>query len=331
MTTAQSPIPTGFSAYSTAADVVDGIDLAGKTAIVTGGASGLGRESVRVLAAAGARVIVPARDVGRAEAVLAGFGAEIWPMDLLDPVSIDAFAERFLAEKAALSILLNSAGVMALPERRLDARGFETQFATNHFGHFQLTLRLLPALQGASGARVVSVSSKGHRFSPVVFDDIHFAHRPYDPWAAYGQSKTANALFAVALDARFAEAGIRAFAVHPGGILDTNLGRHLPVDAFRDLGVIDAQGKPIIDPDRDLKTVEQGAATQVWCAVSPQLDGKGGVYCEDCTIAPLLEVGTDGNLLRPGGIGLRGVFPHAVDADAARRLWTLSMEALALA
>lgn len=328
MTTPQSPIPSGFTAFSTAEEVAKGIDLSGKTAIVTGGYSGLGRETSRVLQQAGARVIVPARDVARAKTALAGLDVEIRAMDLLDPASIDAFAETFLAEKVPLDILVNSAGIMALPTRTLDARGFELQFATNHFGHFQLTARLWPALAEAGGARVVAVSSKGHRFSPVEFDDIHFTDRPYDPWQAYGQSKTANVLFAVALDAFGRKDGVRAFALHPGGILDTNLARHLPADAFEALGVIDAMGKPIIDPAHDLKTVEQGAATQVWCAVSPHLADKGGVYCEDSDIAPLLTDETARDLFKPGNMALHGVFPYAVDPEAAERLWQISEEAL---
>lgn len=191
MPTPQAPIGSGFGAATTAADVIAGIDLGGKAAIVTGGYSGLGRETVRALKAAGARVIVPARDVGRSAAALAGLDAEIEPMDLLDPASIDAFTAKFLSSAQPLHILINSAGIMACPLSR-DARGYEAQFATNHLGHFQLALRLWPALVRAEGARVVSVSSWGHHFSPVIFDDPNSERREYDPWSAYGQSKTAN-------------------------------------------------------------------------------------------------------------------------------------------
>ncbi|CAH2602574.1 putative oxidoreductase [Rhodovastum atsumiense] len=324
MTTPQTPIGSGFGKASTADAVMAGIDLAGSTAIVTGGYSGLGRETVRVLLAAGARVIVPARDVGRARAALADLAAaEVWPMDLLDPAAIDAFAARFLAEGTKLHILVNSAGIMALPDLTLDARGHELQFATNHLGHFQLTLRLWPALRAAGGARVVAVSSLGHRFSPVVFEDIDFRHRPYVPFAAYGQSKTANALFAVALDRRGAADGVRAFAVHPGGIVETNLGKHLDPARLRDIGAIDAQGQPVIDPERGLKTPAMGAATQVWCATSPALAGKGGVYCEDCDISVPLPPHA-GDIVIGDTMAVGGVYPHAVDPTAAERLWTLS-------
>ncbi|OIQ87411.1 2,3-dihydro-2,3-dihydroxybenzoate dehydrogenase [mine drainage metagenome] len=324
MTTSQTPIGSGFGKASTADEVIAGIDLTGKTAIVTGGYSGLGLETVRVFLAAGARVIVPTRDVGRAKAALTKFAAaEIWPMDLLDPASIDAFVQRFLAEGTPLHILVNSAGIMALPELTLDGRGHELQFATNHLGHFQLTLRLWPALQAAHGARVVAVSSLGHRFSPVVFDDIDFRHRPYSPFAAYAQSKTANALFAVELDKRGMPDGIRAFAVHPGGIVETNLGKHIDPAMLRDLGAIDAEGKAIIAPERGFKTPSMGAATQVWCATSPQLIDRGGVYCEDCDVsAPLAP--PEGEYLLGDTLGQGGVFPHAVDPVAAEKLWTLS-------
>lgn len=229
MTTPQSPINSGFGPASTTSDVIRGIDLVGKVAIVTGGYSGLGREAVRTLISAGARVIVPARDVGRAKKSLEGIGPiEIDEMDLLDPASIDAFARRFNSSGLPLHMLVNSAGIMALPERTFDARGYELHFATNHLGHFQFTARLWPVLKRTHNARVISVSSMGHRFSPVVFDDIHFQSRPYNPWAGYGQSKTANILFAVELNERGKKDGVHAFSLHPGGIPGTGLERHVP-------------------------------------------------------------------------------------------------------
>ncbi|MFT3849738.1 MAG: oxidoreductase [Propionivibrio sp.] len=326
MHTLQQALGSGFGAASTAAEVMAGISLVGKTAIVTGGYSGLGLETVRVFLAAGARVIVPARDLTRAAVQMASVpGAELWPMDLLDPASIDAFAARFVAEGVPLHILVNSAGIMAVPTRELDARGFELQFATNHLGHFQLTCRLWPALVAADGARVVAVSSRGHRFAPVDFDDPHFTHRPYDPWTAYGQSKTANVLFALGLDRRGQAAGIRAFAVHPGGIVNTHLAKHLNPEDLRAAGAIDAAGRPIIDPSIGFKNVAQGAATQVWCATSPQLAQYGGVYCEDVNIAALMP--EDAPVFALGnrdGIARNGVRAYAVDAAAAERLWTLS-------
>lgn len=332
MSDLQKPIGSGFDAASTADDVLKGIDLTGKVAIVTGGYSGLGRETARALKSAGAKVIVPARDRDRAAAALMGIdGIDIEAMDLLDPVSIDAFVERFLASGQPLHMLVNSAGIMACPLSR-DARGFESQFATNHLGHFQLTARLLPALRRAKGARVVSVSSWGHRYSPVVFDDPNFEHRAYDRWAAYGQSKTANILFAVALDARGKEGGIRTFSLHPGSILGTGLEKHVSNEELVKAGVIDEAGRPILDPARNLKTVEQGAATSVWCATSPRLDGMGGLYCENCDIAPLLssEAEARGHSDSTRRTGSLGVMPYAVDPEAADRLWALSERLLGL-
>ncbi|MEF9602099.1 SDR family NAD(P)-dependent oxidoreductase [Paracoccus sp. PXZ] len=279
MTTPQKPINSGFTAASTTSHVIRGVDLVGKVAIVTGGYSGLGLETVRTFLSAGARVIVPARDVPRAKKALESLpAAEVEEMDLLDPASIDAFAKRFLSSGLPLDILVNSAGIMAVPERTLDARGNELHFATNHLGHFQLTARLWPALKATPGARVVSVSSMGHRFSPVVVDDLNFENRRYIPWEGYGQSKTANSLFAVELDARGQADDVRAFSMHPGGIPGTGLERNVPVQELIDAGVIDKDGVPQIDPAKDIKSVPMGAATQVWCAVSPQLEGKGGVF-----------------------------------------------------
>jgi NAD(P)-dependent dehydrogenase (short-subunit alcohol dehydrogenase family) len=324
----QRPIGSGFGVVSTASEVIRGIDLAGKTAIVTGGYSGLGLETVRVLKAAGAAVLVPARDRERAAKALAGLpGVEIASLDLLDPRSIDAFASDFIEGRSALHILVNSAGIMACPLTR-DARGYEAQFATNHLGHFQLVERLMPALHRAEGARVVSVSSRGHRYSPVIFEDPNFEHRDYDRWKAYGQSKTANVLFALSLDERGMQEGIRAFALHPGAIVDTGLAKHLTRDDLRGAGAIDAQGRPVLDAERGFKTVEQGAATIVWCATSRQLDGLGGLYCENCDVASLAAPPRDGIAAGVPGAYF-GVLPYAVDPDGAERLWRLSERLLA--
>lgn len=327
MSTKQLPIESGFGAASTADDVITGIDLTGKTTIVTGGYSGLGRETARVLRAAGATVIVPTRSLEKAAAAMKGIDVELQPMDLLDPASIDAFAQRFLATKKPLHILVTSAGIMAYPLTR-DARGFEAQFATNHLGHFQLAARLRPALMAANGSRVVSVSSWGHHYSPVIFDDPNFARREYDRWAAYGQSKTANILFAVALDERDQKHGVRAFSVHPGAILDTGLATYVTREELEAGGVIDHDGKPILDPIRGLKTVEQGASTLVWCATSPQLDEMGGVYCENTNIASLDT--SDPMAKRTiGDARIRaGVMPYAIDSATAHRLWALSEQLL---
>jgi NAD(P)-dependent dehydrogenase (short-subunit alcohol dehydrogenase family) len=323
----QHPIHSGFGAASTATEVIQGIDLAGKIAIVTGGYSGIGRETVKAFLSAGARVIVPARDLSRASQALANVpGAEIEEMDLLSRDSIDAFADRFLASGNPLHLLVNNAGIMATPLTR-DARGNELQFATNHLGHFQLTQRLWPALVQARGARVVSVSSRGHRFATVDFDDPNFLHRPYDPWLAYGQSKTANVLFAVELDARGKDQGIRAFSLHPGGILETGLAKHQPIprEELIRMGAIDEQGNAIINPEGGLKTPAQGAATQVWCATSPLLEGMGGVYCDDVEIAELIP-GDETVAMSVESVGksMQGVMSYAVNKANAERLWEIS-------
>ncbi len=327
MTTQQKPLGSGFGAATTADEVAAGLDLSGQTAIVTGGYSGLGRETARVLRAAGARVIVPARDVRRARDALAGIDVEIASMDLLDPASIDAFAASFIESASALHMLVNSAAIMAVPELTRDARGYEAQFATNHLGHFQLARRLLPALRNADGARVVSVSSIGHRYSPVVFADPHFERRAYTPWLGYGQSKTANILFAVALDQREKAHGVRAFSLHPGAIVETGLGKYVTQEQLTAAGVLDEQGKPVRDPSRQLKTVGQGAATQVWCATSPQLDGMGGVYCENADIAPVMMERPD-EMDMADTMRLKGVVPYAIDPERADELWRLSEQLL---
>ncbi|MFF2094993.1 oxidoreductase [Streptomyces sp. NPDC058202] len=323
MTTAQQPLHSGFGPASTAEEVAAGVDLTGRVAIVTGGYSGIGLETVRVLRAAGAEVVVPARDTARAAAALEGIdGVEVAAMDLIDPVSVDAFADGFLASGRPLHLLVASAGIMATPLTR-DARGYEAQFATNHLGHFQLVSRLRPALRAAGGARVVVVSSRGHRFSPVDLDDPNFEHTPYEPFVAYGRSKSANALFAVELDRRGRADGVRAFAVHPGTIVDTGLAKHLSEDALRAAGAVEEDGTPVRDSARQLKTVPQGAATTVWCAASPALEGLGGVYCENCDISPLVPEADREAWLRDEKAPA-GVLAYAVDPEQAARLWELS-------
>jgi len=312
----QTPMGSGFGLRTTAKEALGGRNLAGKNVIVTGGYSGLGLEATRALAEAGARVTVPARRPDVAREALAGIpNVEIAAMDLGDLASVKAFADAYVKAGQPLHILINNAAIMASPEMRVGP-GWEAQFATNHLGHFALVAGLAPALKAANGARVVSVSSTGHKLSPVVFDDIHFNSRPYEKWAAYGQAKTANALFAVELDRRAAKDGVRAFAVHPGGIM-TPLQRYLPREEMIAAGWIDADGKV----NERFKTTEQGAATSVWCATSPMLDGKGGLYCEDCDVAELTPRGTS---------RYAGVDPHAVDADAAKQLWAVSVAATGL-
>lgn len=320
----QHPLGTGFSAASTAADVVAGIDLSGTHAVVTGGHAGLGLETTRALSAAGASVTVGSRDPDRAAAALARVErVEVGRLDLLDPSSIDAFAARLLDTGRPVHILVNNAGIMSATLVR-DARGYEAHFATNHLGHVQLTKALLPALRAAGasapGARVVSVSSGGHRLTDIRWDDPHF-RTGYDAMLAYGQSKTANILFAVELDRRWADDGIRGYALHPGQIVSTGLAPWLPRETRLELGLIDASGHPVIDPDRDQKTPQQGAATSVFAATSPLLAGTGGVFLINSDIAPL----DDPEEITHRGMGpTTGVMPYAVDPASARRLWDLS-------
>lgn len=312
----QRPLPSGFSRDTTAAEVLQGADLTGKLAVVTGGYAGLGLVTARTLRDAGAHIVVPARDMAKATAAVGSLERfEIHPMDLADPASIDTFAQTFLATGRTIDLMIANAGIMATPFSR-DQRGFERQFATNHLGHFQLIGKLWPAIAASGKARVVVLSSGGHQISDIDFTDIDFENRPYSAFVAYGQAKTANALFAFELDRRAKAAGIRAFSVHPGSIL-TELQREVAPADFVSMGLRDAQGN--IPPERlkYLKSPEQGAATTVWCAVSPQLEGLGGLYCEDCDVAMLV---TDGRR------GQGGVYPWAVDGDRAQRLWTISEE-----
>jgi NAD(P)-dependent dehydrogenase (short-subunit alcohol dehydrogenase family) len=310
MTTKQTSIHSGYGPQTTAREVIGNRRLDGLTAIVTGGYAGVGLETTRALSTAGATVVVPARTPDKARAALAGMDrVELESLDLIDPTSIDALAARFLASDRPLHILVNNAGIMATPLVR-DARGFESQLATNHLGHFQLTSRLWPALRKAKSARVVALSSRGHARAGVDFDDPKFERRPYDKWIAYGQSKTANALFALALDARGQAHGVRAFSVHPGGIV-TELMRSIPAEEIR---AILAEPR---NAAASLKTPEQGAATSVWCATSNQLDGMGGVYCEDVDIAEAVAADSQEQ---------RGVRPWAMDPSLAERLWTKTEE-----
>jgi NAD(P)-dependent dehydrogenase (short-subunit alcohol dehydrogenase family) len=313
MATPQHPIGSGFGAHSTAAEVLSGIDLSGRLAIVTGGYSGIGIETVRALAGAGAQVIVPARRPAVAEEALAGLdGVEVGVLDLGELDSVHAFAGRILDSGRSVDILINNAAIMASPEMRVGP-GWEAQFAINHLGHFALTNLLWPALVAGSGARVVALSSRGHKRSAIRFDDLMF-ETGYEKWQAYGQAKTANVLFAVQLDALAKDAGVRAFAVHPGGIR-TPLQRYLSREEMIANGWIDEAGNTLIE----FKTPEQGAATATWAATASALDGMGGVYCEDCDVADVTAPGTP-------EAGDRGVDPHAVDPDAAARLWTVSAE-----
>lgn len=318
MPLAQKPVASPFGHGTQAGEVVKGVDLKGKTAIVTGASSGLGVETARALASAGARVILPVRSRAKGEEAAADIrkttgnaAIEIAEMDLGDWKSVRAFADAFLKTKSPLHLLINNAGIMATPERRIMGN-IESQFGTNHLGHMLLACRLAPAL--AKGARVVALSSIGHRRSPIRFDDPNFEKSPYDKWEAYGQSKTANSLFAIELNRRLEPKGINAYGVHPGGIM-TNLQRDMSKEEIRAFGWVDENGKV-----RDgFKTPAGGASTAVWCATSPLLASGGGVYCEDCNIAQAVPA---------DDLSFVGVRPWAIDPAAAKALWTLSEKLL---
>ena len=305
---------TRFGANTTTDEVLEGLDLRGKLVLVTGGSSGLGQETARALVSKGARIVITARDVpkGRAvaEAIAASTGKsaiEVEELELGSLASVRAFAARFLAHHDRLDVLVNNAGVMACPLART-SDGFEMQFGTNHVGHFLLTCLLAPALRKGAPSRIVSVSSRGHHFAPVDFDDPNFVEREYHKWLAYGQSKTANVLFAVGLERRLGAAGVHANALHPGAIV-TELGRHLVPE---DIELI--RSRTPAGTTYAFKTVEAGAATSVFAATAPELEGRGGLYLEDCHIATVNETPD----------ALEGVKGYALDPTNAERLWALS-------
>ena len=309
-----------FGYRTTAMETVDQIDLTGKTAVVTGGYSGIGLETVRALASAGAHVTLACRDLDRAQATadsinetLGTTQIDALPLSLDSQASVKAFSTKLLDTKASLDILINNAAVMACPfEHTQD--GFEMQFGTNHLGHFALVHHLLPALQASPYARVVCLSSTGHFLSPVVFDDLNFEVREYHPWLSYGQAKTANALTAVGIQARYADQGIEGFAVHPGGIM-TSLQRHMSTEDIQSRGWVDAEG----NINERFKTPEQGASTSTWAATSQYLTGRGGQYLEDCSEAQVHQSVPESRT---------GVMHYAVDADVADQLWQVSLELL---
>jgi NAD(P)-dependent dehydrogenase (short-subunit alcohol dehydrogenase family) len=304
-------VTTPFGFETTAAEVVDGVDLSGKRAIVTGGASGIGVETVRALAGAGAEVTLAVRNTqagdetaGEIKRSTGNDAVHVAPLELVNMASINAFVDGW---SGPLDILVNNAGVMALPELTYDARGYEMQFATNHLGHFALTLGLYEALADAGRARIVSVSSSGHLRSPVIFDDLNYRFLEYTPFGAYGQSKTANILFAVEAAKRWADVGITANALMPGGIA-TNLQRHVG-------------GREYIEQARrergiTLKTPEQGAATSVLLAASPLVEGVSGRYFEN---------GNEAEVIYERGNFFGGVAPYAVNPENAERLWEVSL------
>jgi len=306
-----------FGADSTTDDVLEGIDLSGKQVVITGGSSGLGEETARAMAAKGAHLILPVRDKAKGQAAAdkikaahPGAQVDVLQLDLGSQDSIRSFAKDFLAQYDRIDLLINNAGVMACPFEKT-ADGLEMQFGTNHIGHFLMTNLLMPALLNGAPARIVNLSSRGHHVGAVGFDDVNFTTRPYNKWEAYGQAKTANVLFSVGLEKRLADKGIHSYAVHPGVIM-TNLGRHLDED---DIAYMQERIKTNSQSGSGLKTEAQGAATSCYAATAPELEGKGGIYLEDCHLAHIEEEST-----------VSGVRPYAIDADNAERLWALSEE-----
>ncbi|TMH10598.1 MAG: SDR family NAD(P)-dependent oxidoreductase [Betaproteobacteria bacterium] len=313
-------ITSKFNNRSTALDVVRGLDLRGSHAIVTGGASGLGLETSRALAATGIDLTLAVRNREQGDAAARRLRDEtgnpkvrVAALDLADLASVQRFADAWY--DAPLHILVNNAAIMACPLTRT-AQGWEAQFATNHLGHFALTTALMPALLKGAPSRVVTLSSSGHKISGVEFDDIHFEHREYDKWKAYGQAKSANALMSLGLHLRHGDDGITANAVHPGGIM-TGLQKFLPIEEMRALGWL----KPDDTPLDLFKTPAQGAATSVWAATAAELQGHGGLYLEDCAQSVPAE---------PTQRAF-GYSPHIMDRDGALRLWQMSEAMLAQA
>ena len=325
-TTSAATISSNFGARTTALEAVAGMSLAGRNAIVTGGAAGLGLETSRALASAGAHVTLAVRNLEQGQAAAAALLGDypqaqvtVAHLDLSDLANVKNFAAEWVARAKPLHILINNAAVMACPLART-AQGWEAQFATNHIGHFALTTALLPSIKTAAAAsgdaRVVCLSSAGHKISGVVFDDIHFERREYNKWKAYGQAKSANALFAQALHLKFADQGITANAVHPGGIM-TGLQKFLPLEEMRALGWLKADDTPL-----DIfKSPAQGASTSVWAATAPALKGHGGLYLEDCH---------QGLPAQPTH-RVSGYSPHIMETDAAHKLWAVSEALLATA
>ncbi|MGE4234072.1 MAG: oxidoreductase [Bacteriovoracia bacterium] len=312
-----------FGKFSTALEVVDGIELHGKTAIVTGASSGIGVETARALAAAGANTILAVRNTTKgqqtAEEIKKSLpnrkvNLEVMKLDLSSFQSVREFCDDFSKHHQKLDILVNNAGIMACPLTRTP-QGYESQFATCHLGHFLLTTLLLPQLKASGKARVVCLSSTGHRLSPVIFDDIHFEKTPYDKWKAYGQAKSANALFAFELNRRYKDAGLRAFSVHPGGIM-TGLQKDLSIEEMRAMGWL----KPDDTPVDGFKNLQQGASTSVWAATAPELEPFGGQYLEDCHIAEPND----------GKNPAVGVHLHVYDPVSAERLWVESEKMVAV-
>ncbi len=322
----QAPVGSGLHAKSTALEALAGVDLSGRNAIVTGGYSGIGLETVRALASAGAAVTVPARRWETAEDALAGIADDlpgsvaVGSMDLADLGSVQAFVSDYLAGHDRLHLLINNAGIMACPLTRIGP-GWESQFGVNHLGHFALSVGLLPALRAAEGARVVALSSTAHIRGDVLWEDPHFDSATYDKWRAYAQAKSANALFALGADERWQADGIRAFSVHPGGIF-TPLQRHLSDDEMAAMGWKNPDGTIPPQVQALFKTPEQGASTTVFAATSAKLSGLGGLYCEDADVAALASEESP---------PYQHARPWICDPEGAERLWDMSEAMLAAA
>ena len=315
----QKNLNSGFGAKSEPSEILDGINLSGKTAIVTGGYSGIGIETTRALSEAGANVIIPARRPEEAMVALDGIIPKdnIFEMDLSDLDSIKRFTD-LVKNNLSLSILINNAGIMACPESKT-SNGWDLQFAVNHIGHFVLTHELIDSMDQSSGARIINLSSTAHKFSGICWDDIHFSNS-YDKWVSYGQSKTATSLFSIELDRRLKDKNIRSFAVHPGGIF-TPLQRHLQQEEMVAMGWLNEDGSLSELAKAGFKSSTQGASTSLWAATSSQLDNKGGLYCENCDVANLAGGSPEERYF--------GVRDWAVDSDEAKKLWHSTEKMLA--
>ena len=311
----QKPIASGFGQKTEPSEILRGINLDGKTIIVTGGYSGIGLETTRALKNAGARVIIPAKRVDVAINQLDGIvdKKDIVEMDLGDLNSVQKFVDSFNEQNITLDILINNAGIMACPETRIN-QVWESQFAINQIGHFLLTNGLMDSMKKSEDSRLVSLSSSAHSISGIIWDDIHFKSNPYDKWVAYGQSKTASSLLAIEFNRRMKDHGSKGFAVHPGGII-TPLQRHLQNEEMVAFGWTNEDGSLSDFAQKHFKTPTQGASTSLWCATSPMLNEIDGVFCENCNVAER-KANLDESMLR-----YFGVADWAIDTDEAAKLW----------
>ena len=318
----QKPIGSGFSSKTTANKITCDIDLSGKTAIVTGGYSGIGLETSRELVLAGANVIIPAKRKDTAAKNLDGIVSKenIIKMDLSDLNSVKKFTEEYKQNFKKLVLLINNAGIMACPETRI-GKDWESQFAINHIGHFLLMKELMNLMADNQNARFVSLSSSAHSLTGIIWDDIHFQKNPYNKWLAYGQSKTASSLIAIEFHRRMKDKGVSGYSVHPGGII-TPLQRHLEKDEMVALGWMKEDGSPSDLAKNFFKTPSQGASTTLWCATNSKLNDIGGVFCEDCDIAKR-KTDIEESMQR-----YFGVADWAIDSEEALKLWEISEKTL---